>query len=426
MLKPFKRVCTTYIFVLVSFLNPAYASPSVWEVMNQQFSLNHETNRPEVQAQIQWLMHHTGYLQQLTKAEPYMYHIVSEISKRHLPGELALIPMVESAYNPFAYSGKGAAGLWQIMPGTGTHLGLQQNWWHDGRRNILSSTGAALNYLEYLHHFFNGNWLLAIAAYDAGEGAIARSIKNKHQVPYSENFWTLSLPRETQIYIPRLLALAELIQNAQYYHIQLPSIPHTPYFQEVMLGSDINLTRAAQLAGISFKDLLKLNPGYNHWTNVPNQPYKLLIPMHNLSILSQNLSNTTQDQSVSWLRYRIKPGDNLANLAARYHTTIDKLRSLNRLKSNTLPLGQFILIPNHHYSTTPEVKQTHFSKPQSYKIIYIVDKKDNFNKIAQKLHLSVAQIKAWNHINDENGLKPGQTLLLWKSRTPGQTHAIKN
>lgn len=386
--------------------------------MSQQFSLSHETTRPEVQAQIQWLIHHTGYLQQLTKAEPYMYHIITEIKKRHLPGELALIPMVESAYNPFAYSGKGAAGLWQIMPGTGTDLGLQQNWWYDGRRNILSSTGAALNYLEYLHHYFNGNWLLAIAAYDAGEGAVTRSIRNDHQIPYSANFWTLHLPKETSMYIPRLLALAEIVQNAQYYHIQLPSIPHTPYFQEVTLGSQIDLTHAARLAGISYQDLRKLNPGYNHWAITPHQPYKLLLPMHNISLFSQNLSNNaSHDQTMSWIRYRIKPGDNLTVIAMHYHTTIDKLKALNRLKSNTLPLGQYILVPNNNYTTLSIPKPAQYTKPQAYKIIYVVDKKDDFKKVSRKFKISIAQIKAWNNLSTSAILEPGQTLMLWKSRT---------
>ena len=398
-----------------AFIPVVNANPTVWEVMSQEFRLNHETTRPEVQAQIKWLMHHTGYLRQFSQAEPYLYHIITEIKKHHLPGELALIPMVESAYNPFAYSGKGAAGLWQIMPGTGNHLGLQQNWWHDGRRNILSSTGAALNYLEYLQHFFHGNWLLAIAAYDAGEGAVSRSIQKKHELPSSADFWTLPLPRETRRYVPRLLALAEIVQNAQYYHVQLPSIPHTPYFQEIMLNSQIDLPHAAQLAGISFKDLLKLNPGYNHWTNVPNKPYKLLIPMHNVSLLSQNLSNTTQDQTVSWIRYRVKPGDSLKRLALQYHTSVENLKSLNQLKSNRLPLGQFILIPNDHYAAKPTSPTVHFPKPKLYKVIYVVEKKDDIHKIAKKFHLSETQIKSWNHLAEETILEPDQTLLLWRS-----------
>lgn len=419
-LKFFRRFCGPFlIFYIFSFYAHSH-NPTVWEEMSQQFSLNHEATRPEVQAQIQWIIHHPAYLQQLKKAEPYMYHIITEIKKRHLPGELALIPMVESAYNPFAYSGKGAAGLWQIMPSTGTDLGLKQNWWHDGRRNILSSTGAALNYLEYLSHFFSGNWLLAVAAYDAGEGAISRSIKNTHQTIYTANFWALRLPRETRMYIPRLLALAEVVKNAEFYHIQLPSIPHRPYFQEVTLSSHIDLTHAAKLAGVSYQDLRKLNPGYNHWSIVPHKPYKLLIPMHNVSLFSQNIAPklNSPTETASWIRYKIRPRDNLANIATRYHSSIHDLQNLNRLKSNRLPLGQYILIPNNRdiSATTPE--PAHYTEPQAYKVIYIVDKKDDFQKIANKFKISVAQIQAWNNLTSTSILEPGQTLMLWKMYTP--------
>ena len=146
------------------FSNLVYAAPNVWDVLRSQFALNHEVTQPEVQTQLRWLVAHPSYLQKLARSEPYIYHIVTEIKKRRMPGEIALLPMIESAYDPFAYSGAGAAGLWQLMPGTGNNLGLKQDWWFDGRRSIRPSTDAALNYLTYLNKYFNGNWILAIAA----------------------------------------------------------------------------------------------------------------------------------------------------------------------------------------------------------------------------------------------------------------------
>ena len=183
--KSLKLSCLLFVFSslwIATAVADAHSTPNVWDVLRQQFSLNHEVTQPEVQNQIRWLVAHPSYIQKLARqSEPYIYHIVTEIKKRKLPGELALIPMIESSYDPFAYSGAGAAGLWQLMPGTGTDLGLKQDWWYDGRRSIGPSTNAALTYLAYLHNFFNGDWVLAFAAYDSGEGTMARIIKNSGQ-----------------------------------------------------------------------------------------------------------------------------------------------------------------------------------------------------------------------------------------------------
>lgn len=413
------------IFLLFLCLFPivvmSYPSISVWVVLSRQFSLDHEINRPEVQGQLRWLIQHPQYLQQLTRSEPYMYHIMTEIKKRHLPGELALLPMLESAYNPFAYSGAGAAGLWQLMPGTGSDLGLKQDWWFDARRSIPSSTGAALNYLEYLHRYFHGNWILAFAAYNAGEAAMSRIIKENHHT----NFWALPVPKETKNYVPRLLALAEIIQHPEKYHVQLPPIAHVPYFEEVAVGSQIDLNHAAQLAGISYQDLLKLNPGYNRWATAPNQPYKLLIPASHVARFSHNLSQVPKNQRVSWTRYRVKAGDNLYSIAASHHTTVNMIKELNQLKSNAIPKGQFVLIPNNSYATQPHVSHSHFSKPNAFKTIYIVDKNDTLESIAQKSHITVAQIKFWNNGTEQTELQPGQSLILWRS-TQSATYTVKN
>ncbi|MCX7091488.1 MAG: transglycosylase SLT domain-containing protein [Legionellales bacterium] len=407
--------------LLFPIVTGAYAGYSVWDVLRQQFVLNHETSRPEVQAQLSWLLRHPHYIQSLTQSEPYIYHIITEIKKRNLPGELALIPMVESAFNPFAYSGAGAAGLWQLMPGTGTDLGLKQDWWYDGRRSIPSSTDAALNYLELLHHTFHQNWILAFAAYDAGAGNIERII----QARQNGDFWTLPVPRETQTYIPRILALAEIIQNPQRYHVQLPNIPHTPYFAEVNIGSQIDLGHAATLAGISYQDLIKLNPGYNRWTTAPNQPYKLLIPASKVLSFNHNLANVPQNKRVAWTRYLVRAGDTLHTIAARHHTTVNLIQELNQLSTNTLPKGQYILIPNNMFAANTIAKRTRYIQPQAYKIIYIVDKKDNFKTLTQKLHVTEQQIKAWNHLDDQAELHPGQNLMIWQS-TQDTTYAAKH
>lgn len=409
----------------------AYPPYSVWDVLRQEFVLNHEVSQPEIQAQIRWLRQNPTYIQKLVQSKPYIYHIITEIKKRHLPGEIALLPMIESTFNPFAYSGAGAAGLWQLMPRTGLDLGLKQDWWYDGRRSIPSSTSAALQHLAYLNRFFHGDWVLAFAAYDAGEGTIARSIRKNHQSSRDHvDFWSLSVPRETRAYIPRLLALAEVIQHASYYHIQLPEIPYQPYFEEVNIGSQIELNRAAKLAGMSYRDLIKLNPGYNRWATAPYRPYKLLIPTNKVEYFNYNLSSLPRNQRVSWIRHKVSAGDSLSTVAAQYHTTVHLIKELNQLKSNTITTGQYVLIPKnkvmaHQSSQQHTPLKRHFTPPKAYKIIYIVDKKDNAHSLEHKFQVSMQQIKQWNNIDPTAPLKVGQNLIIWRS-AGHRTYIVKS
>ncbi len=406
------------------------AAPNVWDVLRKEFVLNHGVTQPEVQTQLHWLVTHPSYLQKLAQSEPYMYHIITELKKRHMPGEIALIPMIESSYDPFAYSGAGAAGLWQLMPGTGTDLGLKQDWWFDGRRSIRPATDAALNYLVYLNKFFNGDWILAFAAYDSGEGTMARIIKNSGQTG-KINFWTLPVPNETKAYIPRLLALAEIIQNPSRYKVTLPDIPHTPYFEEVNIGSQIDLNHAAKLAGISYHDLIKLNPGYNRWATAPYRPYKLLIPVNRVENFNRNLANFPEDQRVSLTRHQISAGDNLNLIAQRHHTTINLIKELNQLKSNSLKKGQYVLIPNAkkpavvasvkaHSVTPARTNKPRYTALKQYKIIHIVQKNESYAQIQKKYGISKNQIRSWNRLKSHNTLQRGQQLTIWRnSRVAG-------
>ena len=418
------------IMIYSSAGNPtAIASDTVWDVVRDQLTLNHETNRPEVQSQIRWLVAHPNYLSELSKSERYIYHIVTEIQRRHLPGELALLPMIESTYDPFAYSGAGAAGLWQFMPTTGTELGLKQDWWYDARRSIGASTNAALNYLDYLQNYFSGNWILAIASYDAGEGTISKALKIANQSPHSVNFWNLSIPHETRVYVPRLLALAEIIKYPERYHVKLPYIPHEPYFKEVNIGSQIDLNQAAKLAGISYRELLNLNPGYNHWATSPNQPFKLLIPTEKVDDFYQNLASIPKEKRVSWAQYEVKSGDNLPNIAKRYFTTVKLLRELNQLHSDNLRRGQKILIPSMKHIAVHQNKPTAGSafrhaaamKKQPfidlYKVLHIVQANDSFSSIAEKYHVTAEAIKEWNRIAAKDALQKNQQLIIWKKHT---------
>lgn len=266
----------------------ALPKSNIWVALSHEFSLNHQVEQPQVQKQLKWMLKHPEQVTKMaTQAKPFIYHILNEIRKRNLPGELALIPMIESEYDPFSSSNKGAAGIWQIMPHTAVELGIPKSWWVDGRRSIGPSTNAALNYLTYLHHFFHGNWILAVAAYDSGEGTVLRAVKHRP----NKAFWSLSLPDETKNYIPKLLALSEIIQNPRRYHIDLPEIEVKPYFIEVDIDKKLKLNHITKLTHMPAKEMHRLNAGFKDWSSYPNKPYKLLIPTDYVDDFYRNLAN---------------------------------------------------------------------------------------------------------------------------------------
>lgn len=410
------------------------AAPDVWDVLRDEFTISHEVTRPEVQEQIRWLVAHPSYLQKVCRqSEPYIYHILAQIKKRKLPGELALLPMIESAYDPFAYSGAGAAGLWQLMPRTGSELGLKQDWWFDGRRSIGPSTDAALNHLLYLNKYFDGNWILAIAAYDSGEGTISRLVKANLANKQSIDFWNLAVPAETKIYVPRFLALAELVTNPQRYKVDLPAIPYLPYFEEVNIGSQIDLNHAAKLAGMTYKELIKLNPGFNRWTTAPYKPFRLLIPTEKVQNFYQNLANLPEDKRVSWTKHQVQSGDNLTNIAARYHTTVNLIKELNQLTTNQVAPNQAILIPSTNNTPVAAPKAPDLKKPiertiigpRNHRLIHIVQKNDTFKSLESLYKVKAKDIKNWNKLAEISSLQQGQQLIIWKQVQQPKEYIVK-
>jgi len=394
---------------------------SIWDAIRDEFKLNHELSQPEVQTELRWLLAHPGFVHKVTtQSKPYIYHILTEIKKRNLPGEMALLPMIESAYDPFAYSGAGAAGLWQLMPATGNNLGLKQDWWKDSRRSIGDSTNAALNYLTRLNRFFAGNWLLTIAAYDAGEGTIAKTIKLSGQ-GRSINFWRLPVPNETKGYVPRLLALAEIIGNPRIYHISLPDIPFEPYFEEVDVGSQIDLSSAAKLAGIPYKDLIKLNPGFNRWATAPYKPFKLLIPTDKVEDFSKNLKLVPDEKRVSFMRYHVRNNDSLSGIAQKYHTTTNLIKELNQMPTNAVKKGQVVMIPSPKntpisvQATNHIKRENHFNPGNVHKILHIVQKQDTTNSIAKRYGVTPGQLYQWNNLKPGVALKANQQLFIYKA-----------
>lgn len=412
----FVLLLTTY---QVNALSVTWPTKNVWDVLSQQFSLNHEVNRPEVQQQIKWILKHPGYLKQITnQSRPYIYFVANEIQKRKLPGELALVPMIESGYNPFAYSGAGASGLWQMMPTTGADLGLSQDWWADHRRSVVLSTTAALKYLQYLHKFFNGNWTYAIAAYDSGEGKMARSIKQSR----NKQFWYLPLPRETKSYIPRIMALAEVIANHKKYNIHLPDIPYKPYFVEVRVDNQIDLNKAAKLADIPYQELISLNPSYNRWATSPFKSVKLLVPIQHADSFSKNINKVPKESLVNFTKHKVQSNESIASIANKYNSTTNLLKNINLIKSDKIKVGQTLFIPSSS-NVTADTKdnnknksdQPKFINPSQYRVLHIVDEGESMDYIQNKYNVSAAEIRAWNQLDTNEKINPGQQLVIWKN-----------
>ncbi|MEC9277520.1 MAG: transglycosylase SLT domain-containing protein, partial [Pseudomonadota bacterium] len=317
----------------------------VWERASANFALPIPDDK-RISAQRKWYLKHPEYMARVVKrAKPFLYYITEEIEKRDMPMELVLLPIVESAFDPFAYSHGRAAGMWQFIPGTGKRFGMQQNWWYDGRRDVVASTQGALDYLTYLNEMFDGNWLHALAAYNSGEGRVQRAIKANKRAGKPTDFWNLNLPKETRAYVPKLLALADILKNKDEYAYAWPEVENVAVIEVVDIGSQVDLAFAAELAGMSLKELHGLNPGFNRWATSPEGPHRLILPLDKAAAFSQALAKIDQKERLNWVRHSVKPGDSLGKIAKQYHTTVKVLKKVNELDSSMIRVGQAIMVP---------------------------------------------------------------------------------
>ena len=289
---------------------------------------------------------HPSLLKQvLQRGEPYLFHILARLEQEDLPAELALLPIVESAFDPFAISPAGAAGIWQFMSETAAHIGLKHDWWYDGRRDIIASTDAALDYLGQLNKHFNHNWLLTLAAYNAGSTRVRRAIRENRDAGKPTDFWHLPLPAETRSYVPKLIALRTIIENPSDYNISLPTLPDGRYFSTVKIQGQIELKVAAQLAEVSLDVLQRLNPGYGRSITPPGSTHTLLIPKSMVHLFRERIAQLPKDQRVKSIRHRIRVGDNLSTIARYYRTTVSALRKVNRLRGTKIIAGEYLMVP---------------------------------------------------------------------------------
>lgn len=293
----------------------------------------------------EYIKHPHLFEQILQRGEPFLFHILNRIEKYGLPTELALLPIIESAFDPFATSPAGAAGIWQFMPNTAADAGLEQNWWYDGRRDIIASTEAALDYLNQLHKRFDDDWFLALAAYNAGTARVRRAIRRNRDAGKPADFWHLSLPEETQSYVPKLVALRKIIEKPHDYNISLPCLLDTRHFSTVEIQGQIELRVVAQLSGVPLVKLRHLNAGYDRSITQANMAHKLLVPKSVAHVLRERMTRLPQDQRIQSIHYRIRRGDNLSTIAQQYRTTVSVLRKTNRLKGSKIIAGDMLIVP---------------------------------------------------------------------------------
>jgi membrane-bound lytic murein transglycosylase D len=392
----------------------------LFDRMRSGFKLEDGADRRAVDMQLRWFAANPDYLQRaFGRADLYMYHIVTELEARGMPLELALLPVVESAFEPYAYSRASASGLWQFVPGTGSRYGLKQDWWYDGRRDIVESTRAALDYLQALHDEFGGDWLLAIAAYNCGEITVERSVAMNRAAGRPIDFWNLWLPRETRAYVPKLLAMKRLVTDPEAYGLEISPIPNTPYFTRVATGGQINLKLAAEIAGIKPEELYELNPAFHRWATDPTGPHYLLLPVDAADVFSENIGQLTADQRLGVAHYTVSHGDSIASVAHRFNTTVNVIRELNDLPAGRLTVGDDLMVPASVTDLPAKVmlaaarvdgRARWARRPH----VQVVRRGETLWSLARRHGMNV------NTLASLNGLQPGDTLRAGQRiRLPG-------
>jgi membrane-bound lytic murein transglycosylase D len=380
-----------------------------------------EVQEPAIDQQLAWFQHNPDYLERtFQRGQRYMYHIITEVEARGMPLEFALLPVVESAYEPFAYSVSRAAGLWQFIPETGVRFGLKQTWWYDGRRDVIESTRAALDYLQALHDQFGGDWLLAIAAYNVGEAGVQRAIDFNRAHGKPTDFWHLNLPAETRAYVPKLLAMKRLMAEPERYGLDFAAIPNEPYFAVIDTASQIDLKVAAQLAGTSYDELVALNPGYNRWATDPEGPHRMLVPIDNADAYEAALAALPPEERVRYVMHDVAKRETLAAIAAQYGTSGSVIAKINDLQGGRISVGQTLKIPEISVQLPDKVllAASRVDRPETdlgrrqRQIVYRVRSGETLNSIARRHGMPVSTLARLNNMGLGDSLVKGQRLVI--------------
>jgi membrane-bound lytic murein transglycosylase D len=397
----------------VAGLTPAqYAD--LFDRIRAGFKLDDHPEEPGIDRQLDWFAANPEYLQRsFGRSELYLYHIVTQLEARGMPLEIALLPVVESAFEPYAYSRARASGLWQFIPDTGSRFGLKQDWWYDGRRDIVESTRAALDYLQALHDQFNGDWLLAIAAYNCGEMAVERAVDFNRAAGKPIDFWSLRLPAETRAYVPKLLAMKRLVTDPETYGLSISHIPNQPYFARVDTHGQINLKLAAEIAGITDEELYELNPAFHRWATDPSGPNFLLLPVDGAQVFTENITQVTEEQRMGLTHYAVRKGDSVVSVARHFGTSVNVIRDLNGLPAGRLTVGADLRVPSSIAAMLPakvmlaaarvdgKVRE---NRRERRVRIQVVHAGESLWSIARRHHINV------NTLASMNGMRPGDAL----------------
>jgi membrane-bound lytic murein transglycosylase D len=396
----------------------------LWERIRRGFAMPNLDSPLVRNRQVYYVGQKAYFERMVVRSRRYMYHIVEEIEKRGMPTEIALLPMVESAFNPMAYSRAHASGLWQFIPSTGKNYKLKQNWWFDERRDIMASTTAALDYLQYLYDL-HGDWHLALASYNWGENAVARAIAKNKKKGLPTDYLHLSMPKETKYYVPKLQALKNLIANPAAFGLNLDPIPNEPYFVTVNTTQDIDIRIAAKLAEMPVEELIALNPAYKRPVLAGSQRQTLVLPADRAEIFEANLESHS-DPLVSWQTYTLKPGDKLDKVAARHGIALARLKLVNGITRRTrVTPGMQLMVPIKGANVGAETLPAAFYQPTTpdaprrsgKKLVHVVKSGDTLTAIARRYRVTVEDLKHWNS-RIGAALTAGQRLIIYRGSAP--------
>ncbi|HEY4367228.1 MAG TPA: LysM peptidoglycan-binding domain-containing protein [Steroidobacteraceae bacterium] len=413
---------------LVRELAPGAAASSsapsdLFERIRTGFALS-DMDDDAIDSEERWFATHPAYLDRTFKrGERYLYHIVNELEARKMPLELALLPVVESAFNPVAYSRARASGLWQFIPDTGRRYGLKQNWYYDGRRDVVAATSAALDYLQALVDEFDGDWLLAIAAYNCGEANVARAVDRNRAAGKPIDFFSLKLPRETRAYVPKLLAMRRIVADPTAHGLAFAPIDNEPYFAKVETAGQIDLHVAAELANVPQDELIALNPAFNHWVTDPDGPHNLLVPADREAQLIAGLANLPPEKRVRVVYHHVRPGDTLGGIADKYGVSVNSLRAANKIRGTMIRPGQDLLVTASPGMTMASLEREDEIAPSTRKAgKHVVRRGDTLWSIAKARGVSMDRLASTNGLKSSETLSVGQVLEVPASATLASTN----
>ncbi len=396
------------------------ATGDLWDRIVNGYAIP-DLDGPLVEKWEKWYAERPDYVARMVeRSRRYLYHIVSEVEARGMPLEVALLPIVESAFNPTAMSSARAAGIWQFMPATGTHYGLKQTWWFDSRRDVVAATNSALDYLQTLNSEFN-DWQLSLAAYNWGEGNVRRAIARNRAKGLPADFEHLSkMADETRNYVPKLQAVKNIVADPAKYGLVMAEVPNAPYFTVVRTTVRMDVKRAAELAELPQDEFLALNPQHNRPVISGADDYAILLPIDKAEIFAAKLDLVDQPL-VSWQAHRMKPGETLPQVAIRYGLSIETLRSVNGIgPRQTVPTGYALLVPMQRPTAEAAASLANAvftTVPAGRTFFHTVHRGETLHAIAARYGVTTQDVRRWNRLAND-GVRTGQRLRVTSDVPP--------